>query len=99
LTYKIRTSLEFEQWLASIKDDQAKARLIVRLKRVQLGLIGDSRSLGGGLQELREHFGAGWRMYYVWLPPNTIVMLTGGSKRSQTNDISRARRLATCLEE
>lgn len=99
MAYKIRMSYEFERWLTEIRNDQAKARLLARLKRVQRGLIGDTRALSGGLHELREHFGAGWRMYYVWRPPNTVIMLTGGLKGSQAKDILRARRIAAGLEE
>ena len=48
---------------------------------------------------MREHFGPGWRMYYVQRGVQLIVMLGGGDKSSQTADIAAAKQLATTLED
>lgn len=57
------------------------------------------RAVGAGVSEMREHFGPGWRMYYVQRGGVFIVMLGGGTKRSQKTDIAAAKRLAATLED
>ena len=80
----------FTEWLASIKDSRTRARIDNRLERVRGGNFGDYQSLGGGLFELRLHFGAGYRIYYGRIGEEGVVLLTGGSKRTQVRDIKRA---------
>jgi putative addiction module killer protein len=65
-------------------------RLNKRLRKVQLGNLGDVEPVGDGVFEMREHFGPGWRMYYVEQNGMLIVMLGGGDKSTQSDDISRA---------
>ena len=77
----------------------ARKRLNKRLRKVQLGNLGDVESVGEGVYEMREHFGPGWRMYYVQRGGVFIVMLGGGEKTTQQTDISRAIELAKCLED
>ena len=64
-----------------------------------LGNLGDVKAVGNGVVEMREHFGAGWRMYYVQRGETLIVMLGGGGKSTQSADIARAVKLAAKLEE
>ena len=64
-----------------------------------LGNLGDVKAVGEGVVEMREHFGAGWRMYYVQRGEALIVMLGGGGKSTQSADIARAVKLAAKLEE
>lgn len=59
----IKRTLEFDVWFASIKDGMTKRRLVARLRKVQLGNIGDVKPVDDGVFEIREHFGPGWRMY------------------------------------
>jgi putative addiction module killer protein len=80
----------FTQWLTSIRDSRTRARIDNRLERVRKGNFGDHQSLGGGLFELRLHFGAGYRIYYGRLGEEVVVLLGGGSKRGQARDIQRA---------
>lgn len=82
-----------------MKDRTTQQRLIVRLRKAMLGSLGDVKAVGNGVVEMREHFGAGWRMYYVQRGETLIVMLGGGGKSTQSADIARAVKLAAKLEE
>lgn len=73
--------------------------MITRLRKAQLGTLGDVHAVGGGVWEMREHFGPGWRMYYVRRGSELIIVLGGGSKASQGRDIATAKRLAAQLED
>jgi putative addiction module killer protein len=97
--YIIRTLPQFDKWLSSIKDGMTKRRLVVRIKKAQLGNLGDVKSLGDDVFEMREHFGAGYRMYFVQRGTVMIVMLGGGDKSSQIDDIAKAKQLANLLED
>lgn len=74
-------------------------RLSVRLRKAMQGNLGDVKQVGEGVFEMREHFGSGWRMYYLQRDTVLIVMLGGGDKSSQATDIAKAQALATTLED
>lgn len=95
----IRTLPDFDKWLNTIQDKQTLMRLTRRIDRAQYGHLGDVQPVGDGVYEMREHFGPGWRLYYIQRGAEIIVMLGGGDKSSQTADIARARRLAATLED
>ena len=99
LTITVRTLPQFDKWLMDLRDSKTKARLLARLRKVQRGSMGDVNTIGDGVCEMREHFGPGWRMYYVQRGTTVIVLLCGGNKRSQTRDITAAKRLAAELED
>jgi len=90
---------EFVEWLSSIKDGMTHRRLARRLKKASNGNFGDVEPVGSGVSELREHFGTGWRMYFVQRGQTIIVMLGGGTKATQKDDIKRARAIAETLED
>lgn len=97
--YMIKSLPEFTAWLNGLKDRTVQRRLLVRLRKVALGNLGDVKAVGGGVFEMREHFGAGWRMYYVQHGQVVVVMLGGGNKSTQSADVARAIKLAATLEE
>ena len=88
----------FSDWLRAIKDRPTKVRLMKRLRKAQLGNLGDVKQVGSGVWEMREFFGPGWRMYYVQRGELLIVMLGGGDKSTQTADIAKAISLASLME-
>lgn len=95
--YTIKSLPEFDAWFDSLKDPTTRARLIRRLEKAERGLLGDVEPVGEGVNEMREFFGPGWRMYYIEQGDVLIVMLGGGSKVTQTRDIKRAKELARTL--
>jgi len=97
--YTVKLLPEFDDWLNDLKDRVTRQRLNVRLRKVSLGNLGDTRSVGDGVFEMREHFGPGWRMYYTMRGNTVIIMLGGGDKSSQKQDIANARKLAGLLED
>ena len=97
--YTIKRTKAFSDWLKNLKDPQTRQRLNVRLRKAMLGNLGDTKPVGSGVYEIREHFGPGWRMYYVRRGKVLIVMLAGGEKSSQASDIAKAIELAKSLED
>jgi putative addiction module killer protein len=78
-------------WLDALKDRQAQARLRIRLLRLAAGNFGDAESVGEGVLELREHVGAGYRVYFGRHGKVVVILLCGGSKKSQQADIKLAK--------
>ena len=95
----IKRTDEFNAWLLGLKDGMTHRRLLARLRKASLGNLGDVKSVGSGVFEMREHFGPGWRMYYVQRGTVLIVMLGGGDKTTQVADIALAVKLAATIEE
>ena len=83
----------FAIWLAGLDDRQTRGRILARLGRVRLGNLGDAKSVGGGVFELRMPFGPGYRIYFGRDGDRLIILLCGGDKASQAKDIARAKRL------
>lgn len=95
----VKYTVSFIEWLDGIKDITVKVRLKKRLDKASRGLLGDVKPVGEGIYEMREHFGSGYRMYYVKRGKALIVMLGGGNKSSQKDDIIAAQQLAQTLED
>ena len=96
--FQIETTEEFDAWLAKL-DQRTAVRIASRLYKLALGLWGDSKIVGAGVTELREHFGAGYRVYVTQLDNIIVVALGGGNKASQKKDIQRAILLAATAKE
>jgi putative addiction module killer protein len=94
---EIRQTLVFAAWLERLNDQQARARIQVRLDRLALGLAGDVRPVGGGVSELRVDYGPGYRVYFKQQGLELVVLLIGGDKRTQSRDIARALAMARDL--
>jgi putative addiction module killer protein len=81
----------FTDWLASLPDNVAQARIRVRLRQVEAGNMGDCEPVGEGVTELRVHVGAGYRVYCGQHGKTVVILLCGGNKSSQAADIKRAK--------
>lgn len=93
----LRTST-FADWLDGLRDPRAKARILVRIDRMQDGNPGDVAPVGEGVSEARIHHGPGYRLYFVERGNALIILLCGGDKSSQARDIAMAKRLAKEIE-
>ena len=96
--FSIKPLPEFTAWLDALPDASIRGVVVARIKRLERGLMGDVEPVGDGVSELRIHVGAGWRVYFVQRGGEVIVLLAGGSKRSQKTDIKRAKVLASRLD-
>ncbi len=92
-------TLEFEQWLGRLRDEKGKARILSRLDSAALGNFGDCQPVGEGVSEMRIHFGPGYRVYYTRRGRFVYVLLIGGDKSTQKQDIKRALKMARGLEK
>ena len=96
--FSVRPLPEFTAWLDGLKDNKVRGVVTERIKRLSFGLLGDFKAIGDGIIELRIDFGAGWRLYYTQHSAQIVVLLAGGSKRTQKKDIQRAKSLAALLK-
>ncbi len=90
---EVRQTLVFRRWLAELRDSIAVKAIKRRIVRVQAGLFGDAKSVGGGVFELRVNHGPGYRVYFARRGDLVVLLLCGGDKDSQVRDIGRAREL------
>jgi putative addiction module killer protein len=94
---EIRQTEVFARWIERLRDRQAVARIQVRIRRLSLGLPGDVRAVRAGVCELRVDYGPGYRVYFTRRLGEWIVLLVGGDKRTQQEDIRLAVELASGL--
>jgi putative addiction module killer protein len=95
----IRETEEFSRWLSRLRDHAAHAKILVRIQRLANGNPGDVKPVGEGLSELRVHHGAGYRVYFIQRSEELIVLLCGGDKDSQDQNIADAKKIANELED
>jgi putative addiction module killer protein len=81
----------FQEWLDSLRDMKARVRIEKRLERVALGNLGDYRSVGQGVYELKIDYGPGYRVYFGQIGSILVLLLCGGDKSTQEQDILRAK--------
>jgi putative addiction module killer protein len=96
---EVRQTQQFRTWLRRLKDSNAVARIVARIRRMEQGNFGDTRSVGAGVMELRVDYGSGYRIYYVNRGAEIVILLCGGDKRTQQQDIRRTHDLVRDLEE
>ena len=92
--FEVRQTSVFETWVDGLKDIRAIARIEVRLRRLSLGHLGDAKSLGDGVSEMRIDYGPGYRLYFTRRGDRIVILLCGGDKKRQSDDIARAKQLA-----
>lgn len=93
-TVRVVKSATFDRWMRKLKDRRAANRVQVRIDRLAAGNPGDVRPVGDGVSELRIDYGPGYRVYYLADGPALVVLLVGGDKSTQDQDITEAKRLA-----
>jgi putative addiction module killer protein len=94
VTFEIRQTEAYTRWFEKLRDSQARARILVRVRRLFLGNAGDVESVGEGVSERRIHYGPAYRVYFKQQGATVVVLLAGGDKRTQQRDIERAKALA-----
>jgi putative addiction module killer protein len=91
---EIRQTESFANWLRKLRDEEARSRIQIRIRRVSLGNLGDVKSVGEGVSELRIDHGPGYRIYLLQRGSALILLLVGGTKKTQQADIAKAKALA-----
>ena len=94
---EIRQTDEYADWFDGLRDREARSRILVRIRRVSLGNLGDVKPVGEGVSELRITHGPGYRIYLKQEGDTLVVLLAGGDKSTQKRDIERAKELARGL--
>ena len=94
---EVRQTPTYSAWFDALRDRQAKVRIDIRIRRLSLGNAGDVKPVGEGVSELRVNFGPGYRVYFVQQRGECIILLAGGDKTSQSDDIRQAKVLARNL--
>ena len=92
--YEIIQDVTFRRWVSRLRDKNAANRIYARIDNAEIGRLGDVRSIGGQIYEMRIDYGPGYRLYFLRQGNSRLVFLFGGDKDSQRRDIPRARQLA-----
>ena len=90
----VRQTRIFSDWIDGLRDENARARINIRIRRLSLGNPGDTKSIGEGLSEMRIDYGPGYRVYFTRQGSNIVLLLCGGDKGTQSSDIAKAKSLA-----
>lgn len=95
---EVRQTTRFATWLAGLRDERARGRILKRLDRAKDGNLGDVAPVGGGVSEMRIFYGPGYRVYFIQRGKKLIVLLCGGDKSTQGADVEEAKALAKEIE-
>lgn len=96
--YTLLQTQEFQEWLDSLTDRSAQIRIVARLRMAEAGNLGDYKSVGGSVSEMRVNVGPGYRLYFTRKDRVLLIMIGGGNKASQKRDIKRAQRIVEQLD-
>jgi putative addiction module killer protein len=91
---EVRQTGIFSEWLRRLRDEKARCRILIRIRRMSLGNFGDVKPVGDGVSELRIDYGPGYRVYLHRRGSVLVLLLAGGTKKTQSTDIDRANKLA-----
>jgi putative addiction module killer protein len=91
--YEVYKTDEFEKWFKDLRDTNARARISIRIDRIKLGNLGDTKGIGDGVMELRIDCGPGYRLYCTKRGSTIILLLIGGNKSTQAKDVEKAKKL------
>jgi putative addiction module killer protein len=94
---KIRESSVYKKWIKNLRDDRARYRIKARIERLRQGNPGDVKPSGEGVSEMRIDYGTGYRVYYKDTGKELIVLLCGGDKSTQDEDIKQAKKIAVAF--
>ena len=94
MAVELKQTETFRKWRLRLKDRRARVLIASRLERLAFGHSGDAAPVGEGASELRIHHGPGYRVYFQTRGTTIVVLLCGGDKSTQANDIKTALRLA-----
>ena len=97
MTVEVRETDAVATWFRELRDERARDRILVRIRRLSLGNPGDVRPFGEGVCEMCLGYGPGYRLYFVTRGAAAVVLLGGGDKRTQSRDIANAIALARKL--
>ena len=97
--FQIQRTDVFADWLSRLRDARGKARILSRLESMTQGNLGDTKSVGDGVRELRVRVGPGYRVYFAQRAHIVLLLLCGGDKSTQRRDIDRAKRLLREISE
>ncbi len=91
---EIRETETYSRWFERLRDRQAKARINIRIRRLSMGNPGEVKAVGEGVSEMKLTYGPGYRVYFIQIGQEFVVLLAGGDKSSQSDDIELAKKLA-----
>jgi len=97
--FEVRETPTYRAWFERLRDLRARGRITARLVRVSQGNLGDAKSVGDGVSELRVDYGRGYRVYFTRRGQRLVLLLCGGDKSSQERDIAKAKTLAKELSD
>ena len=95
--YKIQKTDTFDKWLRKLRDVRAKGLILARMKRAELGNLGNHKAVGKRVSEMKIDYGPGYRVYFTRVQEVIILLLVGGDKSTQTRDIKKAQKLAETI--
>jgi putative addiction module killer protein len=94
---EVRQTEIFARWLSNLRDARARSRINARIRRLSVGNPGDAKPVGSGVFEMRIDYGPGYRVYFIRRGAALVILIAGGDKRTQKQDIAMAVKLARDL--